>query len=188
MSNKLYYRDKQLWQLIRNIAIVFLLIGIVFFTMFAAFPEPDYKDFKQDTIVIQSLIYIEGSRYSGSYYVIVSEHGTKFNVSGDYDSATLIEHVQAGVKAEIKYYEGIIFRFRYIKVLIIEDEPLVTYVDRRRSTLLTAAITAGIIESIGAGLLCLGVWYKKSSHYTKEKTRELKERAQMKGKGTKNGL
>lgn len=188
MSNKLYYRDKQLWQLIRNIAIVFLLIGIVFFTMFAAFPEPDYEDFWQDTIVIQSLTYYAGGRYSSGHYEIITDQDTNYSVSGDYDSATLREHVQAGVKAEIKYYEGIIFRFRYIKELIIEDEPLVTYVDRRRSTLLTAAITAGIIESIGAGLLCLGVWYKKSSHYTKEKTRELKERAQMKGKGTTNGL
>jgi len=180
MSNKLYYRDKQLWLLTRNIAIVFLLIGIVFFTMFAAFPEPDYKDFKQDTIVIQSLIYIEGSRYSGSYYVIVSEHGTKFNVSGDYDSAELRSYVKAGAKADIKYYWGELFRRNYLKELTIEGKILVRYVDSRRSTILTVAILAAGIVLIGVGFLWLGITSRISSHYNKQKTLELKERTRAK--------
>lgn len=180
MSNKLYYRDKQLWQLIRNIAIVFLLIGIVFFSMFAAFPEPDYKDFKQDTIVIQSFICIEGSRYSGSYYVIVSEHGTKFNVSGDYDSAELRSYVKTGAKADIKYYFGELFRHNYLKELTIEGRALVRYVDNRKSTMLIVAILAVGIELIGGGFLWLGISGRLKSFYKRAKTKEIKERARLK--------
>ncbi|MEA4914086.1 MAG: hypothetical protein VB061_05920 [Christensenella sp.] len=179
MSNKLYYRDKQLWQLTRNIAIVFLLVGIIFYAMFAVFPEPDYEYFKQDTIVIRSLIYIEGSRYSGSYYVIVSEHGIEFNVSGDYDSIELRTYAKVGAEADIKYYFGKLFRHNYLKELTIKGKTLVRYEDNRRSTMLIVAILAAGIELIGGGFLWLGITCRISSHYNKQKTLELKERARM---------
>lgn len=188
MSNKLYFRDKRFWTVTRNTAITFMLLGIVFFAMHAAFPEPDYANFRQDTIEVQSLNYYVGGRYSSGHYEITTDQGTNYRVSGDYESSTLREKVQVGVKAEIKYYEGIIFRFRYIKELTIEDKLVVTYVDRRSSTLLSVAITAVIIELIGAGLLHLGIWYKKSSHYTKEKSSELKERARLEKEGNKGSF
>lgn len=180
MSNKLYYRDKKLWTMTRNTAIAFILIGIIFFTMFAVFPEPDYKDFKQETIVIQSLIHMEGSRYSGSYYVIVSELGTKYNVSGDYDSGELRTYVKAGDKADIKYYFGELFRHNYLKELTIEGKTLVRYEDNRRSTILIVTIIAAFIELIGAGFLWLGISGRLRSFYKRTKTKELKERARLK--------
>jgi hypothetical protein len=180
MSNKLYYRDKKLWQMTRNVAIVFLLAGIMFYAMFAIFPEPDYEDFKQDTIVIRSLIYMEGSRYSGSYYVIVSERGTKYNVSGDYDSVDLRTFVKAGAEANIKYYFGKLFRHNYLKELTIDGKTLVRYVDNRKSTMLIVAILAAGIELIGGGFLWVGISGRLKSFYKRAKTKEIKERARLK--------
>ena len=45
------------------------------------------------------------------------------------------------------------------------------------ATVITAFIACGLL---GAGFLWMGLAYKKSSHYTKEKIKEIKERARLK--------
>lgn len=180
MSNKLYYRDKQLWQMTRNIAVVFLLLGILLVTSFFASPKIDYEDFLQDTIVVRSLKFYTGGRYYTSVLILKSAENINYSISADYDPFELREYVKPGVEVEIKYIEGRIFHFKYIKELIAGDKLIVKPVDHSKSNLISISIISVIIELIGTGILVFGVWCRKKSHYTKEKTKEIKERARLK--------
>ena len=179
MSNKLYYRDKKIWVLTRNIAIVFLLLGIYLFLTYFTSPKVEYEDFIQDTIKVRSLKFYPGGRYSVGSLILKSDKNVNYSISADYDPFELREFVQPGVEVEIKYVEGQIFHFRYIKELIVDDRLIVKYVDHSKSNLFAVAIISGIIEIIGIGILLLGVWCRKKSHYTNEKTNELHERSRL---------
>jgi len=180
MSNKLYYRHKKIWVLTRNIAIMFLLLGIYLFLTYFTSPKVEYEDFLQDTIVVRSLKFCTGGRYYTSSLILKSDKNINYSISADYDPYELREYVKPGIEVEIKYTEGRIFHFKYIKELIVGDKLIVKYVDHSKSNLISISIISGIIELIGTGILLLGVWCRKKSHYTKEKALELKERARLK--------
>ena len=180
MSNKLYYRDKKIWTLTRNISIGILLFGIYLFLTFFASPKVDYKDFIQDTIVVQSTKFYPGSRYYTSVLMLKSDQNINYSISADYDPFEFREFVLPSTEVKIKYIEGELFHFRYIKELFVKDKMIVKYVDHSKSNLITIAIISGIVVFVGIGILLLGICYRKKSHYTKEKTKEIKEKARLK--------
>lgn len=179
MSNKLYYRDKELWTMMRHQAVELLIYtGIAFLILFTTI-EPNYQNLKQETIVIHSIKMID-SNHGSSTYTLESDKKQSFRVTADEADALFQDELKQGVKAKIKYFTAWPSRINYIKEMTVGGDTLVTYQDGWKTsaaTVITAFVACGLL---GAGFLWLGLTFKKSSHYTKEKTKEIEERARLK--------
>ena len=179
MSNKLYYRDKKFWTIARNVAIGLMLLGFVLLAAFLLFPEPHYEDLQKDTIVIQSYTYIPYARGPDVFWLFTDQNQT-YRICKKGTEAMLRSELKVGVVANIKYYTNKFFRTNDIQEMIVNGQLLVPYKDYRKSDLITIIVVVTIQELSGVGILWVGIAYKKSSHYTKEKTKEIKERARLK--------
>ena len=178
MSNKLYYRDKKRWTIARNVAIALILLGFIFLATLLLFPEPYYEDLEKDTIVIQSYTYIPYAR-SPDVYWLVTNQNQMFRICQRGVNATLQSELKVGLVANIKYYTDKFYRNNNIQEMVANDQILVPYKDHHKSDFINTIVVFTILELFGAVLLWFGLWQRKNGHYTKEKTKELKERARM---------
>ena len=179
MSNKLYYRDKELWVMLRHQAVELLIYaGIAIIILFTII-EPNYQNLKQDTVMIQSIKMIVSS-HGSSTYVLETDKKQSFKVTVVEADALFQDVLKQGVKAKIKYFTAWPSHINYIKEMTVEGDMLVTYQDGWKTSASTVIIAFVACGLFAAGFLWMGVAFKKSSHYTKEKTKEIKERARLK--------
>ena len=178
MSNKLYYRDKKMWTSLRNLAIVLILMGLMVMTLYYTTLQPLYEDMLHGTITIQSLEYIPGSRGTG-HYVLTSTQENFYRISPQDAVRALDQKVEPGTRVEITYYTTTFPSHHHISEMFAGETELVTYHNYRVSNFIICAFFFLMTELLGAGLLWLGILFKKKGNYTKEKTLELKERARL---------
>lgn len=179
MSNKLYYRDKELWIMLRHQAVELLIYAGIAIVILFTIIEPNYQNLKQDTIMIQSINMIVSS-HGSSTYVLETDKKQSFKVTVDEADALLQDMLKQGVKAKIKYFTAWPSHINYIREMTVEGDMLVTYHDGWKTsaaTVVTAFVACGLL---GAGFLWLGITSRISSHYNKQKTLEIKERARAK--------
>jgi len=179
MSNKLYYRDKKMWTTLRNLAIAFMLLGIILLTLHLTSFEPDYENLTLGTVEIQSLRRIVGARGTSSY-VLESTEGETYRIAARDATSVLRERETTGLQVKIKYFTPNFPSFHYIREMTDGETVLVNYQDDRIRTYTITIVVASLCELLGAGFLWFGTWYQKKSHYTKAKTEELREMARVK--------
>lgn len=183
MSNKLYYRDKKMWTTLRNLAIALILMGLMTLTLHFTMQQPRYEDMLHDSIMIQSVQYIRGARGSG-HYELTSTQGITYSIWPQDAVRPLDQKVKSGAQVEIKYYTTTFPSHHHISEMSEGEKEWVTYHNYRVRDFIICGVIFFITELLGAMLLWFGLWQRKNGHYTKEKTKELKERARMKNVGT----
>lgn len=179
MSNKLYYRDKRTWITTRNTAIELFLLGLLMLILHLSTQQPSYEDMIHDTITNQSVQYVRGTHGTGSYE-LESIQGMRYIIWIQDAARDLDEKLKPGAQVEITYYTTTFPAYNHISEMYEGKIELVTYHDNRASDNLVCVIVTSIFEFLGAAFLWFGLWQRKNGHYTKEKTKELKERARLK--------
>ena len=167
-----------MWTTLRNLAITFMLLGIILLTLFLLIPEPNYEDFTQETIVIQSFRFIPYARGADVFWLESDKNDTYRICEKNIDSQLQLR-LKAGLHVDIKYYRDSVFQNNNIKEMSADGSMLVTYQDHSKSDLTIMIIVVIFLELLGAGFLWAGIAYRKSSHYTNEKTNELQERSRL---------
>lgn len=179
MSNKLYYRDKKLWTIARNVAIGFMLFGGIILTLHFTARQPKYEEMLSDIIVVQQVKYIDGTRGTG-HYELKSTQGLYYNITPRDAIRAMDKVMGADMQVEIRYYTTTFPAYNHISQMTDGKTEFVKYHDYRVEDSIFTTIVVSILELLGTGILWFGIWYRKKSHYTKEKTKELKERARLK--------
>lgn len=177
MSNKLYYRDKKTWILTRNTAIGFFVMGLMILTLHLTTLQPRYEDMIHDHITAQSVQYVIGEKGAG-HYELESAQGMRYIIWIEDAIRELDTKVKPGEQVEIRYYTTTFPAYHHISEMTNGETELVTYHDCRVSSSVACAVLTTILGLFGALFLWVGISNRKKSHYTKEKTKELEERAQ----------
>lgn len=165
-----------MWTMLRNLAIVLILMGLVIMTLYYTTQQPLYEDMLHGTITIQSLEYIPGYRGTG-HYVLTSTQENFYRISPRDAVRALDQKLESGTQVEITYYTTAFPSHHHISEMFADKTELVTYHNYRVSNFIICAVFFLMTLLLGAGLLWLGILFKKEGNYTKEKTKELKERA-----------
>lgn len=179
MCNKLYYRDRKTWIITRNVAIALMLFGGLILTLHFTTRQPKYEDMLRDTIIVQRVDYIRGYRGTG-HYELKSVEGKYYNIEPRDAVRSLNKVVNDGVQVEITYYTTKFPVYNHISQMTDGETEFVTFHDYRVEDSIFTAVVVSTLELFGTGILWVGMTYRKSSHYTKEKTKEIKERARLK--------
>lgn len=175
MSNKLYYRDKKFCTITRNVAIGLMLFGGVLFTLHFTAGQPKFEDMLRDTIVVQQVKYVRAARGTG-HYELKSTQGIYYYISFRDAFHAMDEIIDAGTRVEITYYTTIFPAYNHISQMTDGETEFVRFHDYRLEDSVITAVVVSIFDLLGAGILWAGLAYRKTSHYTKEKTKELEER------------
>ena len=164
--------------MMRHQAVELLIYAaIAVFLLFTTL-EPNYQNLKQDTIVIQS-IEIRNSNQGFITYSLESGKNQTFRVTVDKANARFQEEVRIGTEAKIKYFTDWPSKINYIREMFVDGEVLVPYHENWKSSaaiIIMSMLSCGLL---GLGFLWMGIAYRKKSHFTKEKTKELKRRARL---------
>jgi hypothetical protein len=179
MSNKLYYRDKKFWTIARNVAIGLMLLGGLILTLNFTTRQPKYEDMLRDTIIVQQVDYIRGYRGTG-HYELKSIEGKYYNIEPRDAVRSMDKVVNDGVQVEITYYTTKFPVYNHISQMTDGETEFVTFHDYRTQDSIITAVVVLILELFGAVILWFGLWQRRNGHYTKEKTKEIKERARLK--------
>jgi len=177
MRNKLYYRDKKFWTIARNVAIGLMLFGVIVLTLHFTTRQPKYEDMLRDNIVVQQVIYV--SYYHSGHYELTSTQGETYSIWPQDAVQQLDRKVKAGAQVEIKHYITTFPSYHHISEMSAGKTKWVTYHNYRVRDFIVCGVFFFILELLGAVLLWFGLWQRKNGHYTKEKTKELKERARL---------
>ena len=178
MSNKLYYRDKKFWTVARNVAIGLMLFGVIVLTLHFTTRQPRYEDMLRDTIIVQRVDYIIGYRESG-HYKLKSVQGKYYNIEPRDAVRSLDKVVNDGDQVEITYYTTTFPVYNNIRQMTDGETEFVKFHDYRVEDSIFTTVVVSIVELLGTGILWFGLWQRKTGHYTKEKTKELKDRARI---------
>jgi len=179
MSNKLYYRDKKMWIITRNVAIAFFLMGLILLALFFTTQQPHYEDMLHDAITIQSVQYVTTTHGTG-LYELKSTKGIRYIIWIQDTVSDLDEKISPGTQVEIVYYTTTFPAYHHISEMTDGETEWVTYHDYRASDSIASAAFTSVLGLFGVAFLWVGISHRKSSHYTKEKTKEIKERARLK--------
>ena len=173
MSNKLYYRDKKTWIITRNTAIGFFVMGLMILTLHFTTLQPLYEYMIHDHITAQSVLFIRGTKGAG-HYELESTQGMRYIIWLQDAVRELDTKVKPGAQVEITYYTTTFPTYNHISEMYEGETELVTYHNCRVSSSIACAIFTTILGLFGALFLWVGISYRKKSHYTKEKTQEIK--------------
>lgn len=167
-----------MWATLRNLAIVLILIGLMVMTLYFTTLQPLYENMLHGIITIQSLEYIPGYRGTG-HYVLTSTQENIYRISPQEAVRALDQKVEPGKRVEITYYTTTFPSHHHISAMFVGETELMTYHNYRMSNFIICAFFFFLTELLGAGFLWMGIAYRKKSHYTKAKTKELKERTRL---------
>lgn len=179
MSNKLYYRDKKRWTIARNVAIALMLFGGIILTLHFTARQPKYEDMLRDTIIVQQVVYVRGARGTG-HYELKSTQGIYYNITPRDAVRAMDKIINVGIQVKITYYTTTFPVHNHISQMTDGETEFVKLHDYRVEDSIFTAVVVSILELLGTGILWFGLWRRKNGHYTKEKTKELKERMNVK--------
>ena len=176
MSNKQYYRDKKTWILTRNTAIGFFVMGLMILTLHFTSLQPLYENMLHDVITIQSVHYVATTHGTG-HYELKSTQGLWYIIWMQDVVHDLDEKTSQGTQVEILYYTTTFPRYHHISEMTDAETEWVVYHDYRASDSIGCAVFTSVLGLFGTVFLVVGISNRKKSYYTKEKTKELEERA-----------
>ena len=87
--------------------------------------------------------------------------------------------ISVGIQVKITYYTTTFPVYNHISQMTDGETEFVKFHDYRVEDSIFTAVVVSILELLGTGILWFGLWQRKNGHYTKEKTKKLKERARM---------
>lgn len=107
--------------------IIAILCGL-FVLLFPFIPPTPLDKHVEKEVTISKFDHSIGLRYAASYDYIITEHGKKYRITGDYNRSELSETLTKGTVAIIKYDTNDILPFiKYAEEISVDGNKIVTY-------------------------------------------------------------
>lgn len=141
-------------------SVLSILTGIFLPFLPVLLPVAEYDELVDKQIVVQSLEWIQQQR-GASFYLVTTEEGEQYNITGSYESAAQLEGILSqGKSASIKYYENKIFFLtkKYAEVVVADGECVVSYNNDEDDGMWVLYLITACCFLIGSGGICFVVW------------------------------
>lgn len=116
------------------LALVCFLLAVGVPILYFSAPELKYEDLQSREITVESLEWIEATE-AEDYYIVTTESGERFRISGQYDRDRLEELLTAGTRAGIRYYENsFLWQSRKFAEVIYVDRECVVEFEQEKSS------------------------------------------------------
>ena len=142
-----------------------IAVGIIMIVAYLFFPHPSYEELQTKEIVVESVVYIRGTRFSWPYYRIKASNGERYTTCGA-EVLKMEKKLLPGDQVVIKYHDD-----TSIDELKKGEEFLVTYVDHNDTFKVSGHLMC-LALLLGGGMFIKGYFLCVKSDIRKQENRD----------------
>ena len=156
-------KRRHLWWLLLGVACI--AVGIIMIVAYLFFPHPSYEELQTKEIVVESVVYIRGTRFSWPYYRIKASNGERYTTCGA-EVLKMEKKLLPGDQVVIKYHDD-----TSIDELKKGEELLVTYADHYKREM-GAAIMISVGSTLSGVLFITAYFFSVKNDIRKQENRD----------------